>query len=57
MLVVNDDTLHRRSVQLGIADPTVFEVLSGLNQGEQVALSGEINLHDGMTVHPVEANQ
>ena len=57
VLVVNDDTLHRRSVQLGIADPTVFEVLSGLNQGEQVALSGEINLHDGMTVHPVEANQ
>ena len=57
VFVVNDDTLHRRNVQLGIADPTVFEVVSGLNEGEQVALSGEITLRDGMTVDPVEANQ
>ncbi len=57
VFVVNDDTLHRRAVKLGIADPTVFEVVSGLNEGEQVALSGEITLRDGMTVHPVEANQ
>lgn len=57
VLVVNDDTLHRRVVQLGIADPTVFEVVSGLNEGEEVALSGDITLHDGMTVHPVEADQ
>lgn len=54
---VNDDTLHRRVVQLGIADPTVFEVVSGLNEGERVALSGDITLRDGMTVHPVEDSQ
>jgi HlyD family secretion protein len=57
VFIIDDDTLRRRNVQLGIADPTVFEVVSGLNEGEQVALSGEITLHDGMTVHPVEANQ
>jgi HlyD family secretion protein len=57
VFVVDDDTLHRRVVQLGIADPTVFEVVSGLREGEQVALSGEITLRDGMTVHPVEASQ
>jgi HlyD family secretion protein len=57
VLVVSEDTLHRRVVQLGIADPTVFEVVSGLNEGEEVALSGDITLHDGMTVHPVEADQ
>jgi HlyD family secretion protein len=57
VFVVDDDTLHRRVVQLGIADPTVFEVVSGLKEGEQVALSGEITLRDGMTVHPVEASQ
>jgi HlyD family secretion protein len=57
VFVVDDDTLHRRAVQLGIADPTVFEVVSGLKEGEQVALSGEITLRDGMTVHPVEASQ
>jgi HlyD family secretion protein len=57
VFVIDDDTLRRRPVQLGIADPTVFEVVSGLNEGERVAVSGEITLHDGMTVHPVEANQ
>jgi HlyD family secretion protein len=57
VFVVSDDTLHRRAVQLGIADPTVFEVVSGLSEGDRVALSGEITLRDGMTVQPVEANQ
>lgn len=57
VFVVSDDTLHRRAVQLGIADPTVFEVVSGLSEGDQVALSGEITLREGMTVQPVEANQ
>lgn len=57
VFVVSDDTLHRRNVQLGIADPTEFEVISGLKEGDQVALSGDITLRDGMTVHPVEAGQ
>lgn len=57
VFVVDDDTLHRRNVQLGIADPTVFEVISGLNEKDGVALSGDITLRDGMTVHPVETNQ
>ncbi len=57
VFVVSDDTLHRRAVQLGIADPTAFEVVSGLSEGDRVALSGEITLRDGMTVQPVEANQ
>lgn len=57
VFVVNDDTLHRQAVQLGISDPTMFEVISGLNEGQQVALSGDITLRDGMTVHPVEARQ
>ena len=57
VFVVDEDTLHRRVVELGIADPTVFEVVSGLKEGEQVALAGEITLRDGMTVHPVEASQ
>jgi HlyD family secretion protein len=57
VFVVSDDTLHQREVKLGIADPTVFEVVSGLKEGERVALSGGITLHNGMTVTPVEANQ
>jgi membrane fusion protein (multidrug efflux system) len=57
VFVVSDDTLHQREVQLGIANPTVFEVLSGLKEGDRVALSGDINLRDGMTVNPVEAGR
>lgn len=57
VFVISDDTLHRRSVQLGIADPTVFEIVSGLSEGDRVALSGDITLRDGMTVHPVETGQ
>ncbi len=57
VFVVDDDTLHRRNVQLGIADPTVFEVISGLNEGDHVALSGDVTLRDGMIVHPVETSQ
>lgn len=57
VFVVSDDTLHRQPIQLGISDATVFEVVSGLNEGAQVALSGDITLRDGMTVHPVEVNQ
>jgi HlyD family secretion protein len=57
VFVVNDDMLHSQPVQLGISDPTVFEVVSGLNEGQRVALSGDITLRDGMTVHPVEAGQ
>ena len=57
VFVVSDGALHQHEVQLGIANPTVFEVLSGLKEGDRVALSGEISLRDGMTVNPVEASR
>lgn len=52
-----NDTLHQRAVQLGIANPTEFQVTSGLQDGERVALTGDIVLRDGMSAHPVEAGQ
>lgn len=57
VFVLSDSTLHRRDVQLGIANPTVFEVVSGLKEGEHVVLSGQINLRNGMIVNPVEARE
>jgi len=57
VLVVDDDTLRRRDVEVGIANPTEFEVVSGLKSGEIVALSGDIALRDGMNIHPGEVNQ
>lgn len=56
-VVGGDDMLHEREVQLGIANPTVFEVVEGLKEGDRVALSGDIALRDGMTVSPVEARE
>ncbi|HVB07738.1 MAG TPA: efflux RND transporter periplasmic adaptor subunit, partial [Candidatus Acidoferrales bacterium] len=57
VLVIEDNTLHRRNVRVGIANPTEFEVVSGLKDGEDVALSGDIALRDGMNVHPEEVKQ
>jgi HlyD family secretion protein len=48
--------LHRREVQLGIADSTSFEVVSGLNENEMIALPGDTVLKDGMAVKIVSTD-
>src|SRR3984885_370646 len=48
--------LSRREVQLGIADSTNFEVMSGLQENEMVALPGDAVLHDGMAVKIVNTD-
>jgi HlyD family secretion protein len=48
--------LARREVQLGIADSTNFEVISGLQENEMVALPGDAVLHDGMAVKIVNTD-
>jgi hypothetical protein len=35
---------------VGVADATNYEVLSGLREGEVVALPGDVDLKDGMSV-------
>jgi HlyD family secretion protein len=47
---VRDSTLEKREIQVGIADATSFEVLSGLAGNEIVALPGDVDLKDGMVV-------
>jgi HlyD family secretion protein len=42
--------LEKREIHVGIADSTNYEVTSGLQQGEMVALPGDIDLKDGMVV-------
>ncbi|HKV24872.1 MAG TPA: efflux RND transporter periplasmic adaptor subunit [Candidatus Acidoferrum sp.] len=61
--VVKDDqlgvgkaTLEKREIQVGIADATSIEVLSGLQQGDLVALPGDADLRDGMRVQVVNSN-
>jgi HlyD family secretion protein len=42
--------LRRREVQLGISSATSFQVLAGLQEGEEVALPGDAELADGIKV-------
>jgi HlyD family secretion protein len=42
--------LEKREIHVGIADSTNYEVTSGLQQGEMVALPGDFDLKDGIAV-------
>ena len=52
--LVQGDKLERRTVQVGIASTEMFEILTGLREGDQVALPGSTNLQSGLAIHPVE---
>jgi HlyD family secretion protein len=43
-------TIEKRPIEVGIADATSFEVVSGLTQNDLVALPGDTELRDGMPV-------
>jgi HlyD family secretion protein len=55
-LGVGKSTLEKREIKVGIADATSYEVMSGLQEGEMVALPGDADLHDGMAVQVVNTN-
>ena len=48
-----NSTLEKREIRVGIADATSFEVVSGLQGDEVVALPGDVDLKDGMIVKVV----
>jgi HlyD family secretion protein len=53
LLVKNDlgnSVLQKRLIQVGIADATNYEVISGLKEGDVVALPGDVDLREGMRV-------
>ena len=49
-LGVGKSTLEKREIHVGIADATNYEGVSGLQEGELVALPGDVDLRDGMSV-------
>ncbi len=51
--LVEGDRIHRRDVKVGIANATMIEVLSGLNQDDEVALPGEVTLKENLRIRPV----
>jgi HlyD family secretion protein len=55
-LGVGKATLQKREIRVGIADATNYEVLSGLQQTDLVALPGDVDLKDGMPVRIVNTD-
>ena len=53
VFVVQDYRLHRHDIKVGIANPTMIEVLSGLQEGDQVALPGDVSLKENLRIRPV----
>jgi HlyD family secretion protein len=47
---VGKKVLERREIQIGISDANHYEVVSGLDANELIALPGDIDLQDGMHV-------
>ena len=47
---VGTSVLQRHPIQVGIADATNYEVVSGLTQGDVIALPGDAEFRDGMAV-------
>ena len=47
---VGKATLQKREIRVGIADATNYEVISGLDESDMVALPGDVDLKDGMPV-------
>jgi HlyD family secretion protein len=56
-LGVGKKTLEKREIQVGIADATSYEVISGLQEGELVALPGDVEPRDGMAVKIVSTDE
>jgi HlyD family secretion protein len=50
---VDDDRLHRTEVRVGISNAAKIEVLSGVQEGDMLALPGETALKDNMVVRVV----
>jgi HlyD family secretion protein len=53
VFAVEGDRLHRRDIKVGIANPTMIEVLSGLSQGAVVALPGDVRLKENLRIRAV----
>jgi multidrug efflux pump subunit AcrA (membrane-fusion protein) len=54
VFVVRDDRIERREISVGIASASKYEVLSGLQLNDRIALPGDHNLRDGMTIRIAE---
>lgn len=54
VFVLVGGTIRQRTIETGISNATRYQVLSGLLEGDQVVLPGDLNLRDGMSVRATE---
>jgi HlyD family secretion protein len=54
VFVYDGDKIHRREISVGVASATKYEVVSGLKDGDRIALPGDQELRDGMEVRAAE---
>jgi len=54
--VLNNDKIQRRSITLGIASASKYEVINGLSLNDRIAIAGDEPLRDGMSVRVAEGN-
>ena len=57
VFVVNNDQVTRRSVTVELLNTDMIAVISGLQPGEKVVTTGQINLADGTTVRVLNNEQ
>jgi multidrug efflux system membrane fusion protein len=50
VFVVRDQVVHRQKVEVGVANTTHYTIVSGLQNGDVVALPADVELRDGMRV-------
>ena len=50
VFVVKDDVAEKRSVELGLEEEGLLEVLSGVEPGEQLIVAGQGGLKDGAAI-------
>lgn len=55
VFVYNDGEVHRREIKIGAASAAKYELVSGLEPGDRVAVPGDVDLKDGMKVRVAEA--
>ncbi len=52
---LEEGRLRRRVITVGVASSSKYEVLSGLSEGDRVAIPGETDFKDGMVVRSADA--
>jgi HlyD family secretion protein len=55
VFVFDGDKVHRHDITVGVASFDKYEVVSGLSQGDKIALPKDTDLKDGMEIRAAEA--